>query len=116
MTSAGGGRNARPAHVGEHGYDVKFAMHALRLGLQGIELLRYGRVTLPIPEPSLSELRAVRSDQRPLDEVLARLADLENQLQTLGQANDLPEQPDWHWINDWLHRSYTEYWSRGAST
>ena len=37
--------------VAVHGYDTKYAMHALRLGLQGIELLTTGRITLPVPEP-----------------------------------------------------------------
>lgn len=34
-------------------------MHALRLGVQGVELLRTGRITLPVPEPDLSFLDAV---------------------------------------------------------
>lgn len=110
MTGEAGARNARPAHLGQGGYDVKFAMHALRLGLQGVELLRTGTVTLPIPEPELSQLRAVRSDQWPLADVLAKLADLEDELTRLGQANDLPPQPDRSWIDDWLHRSYTAFW------
>jgi hypothetical protein len=114
MTDAGGGRTARPAHIGERGYDVKFAMHALRLGVQGIELITTGRVTLPIPEPQLSQLRSVRSDEWPLENVLAWLADLEHELEALQASNELPEQPDWAWINDWLHRSHTEYWAHGG--
>src|SRR3954447_22501127 len=34
-----------------HGYDTKYAMHALRIGYQGIELLTSGRISLPVPEP-----------------------------------------------------------------
>lgn len=41
----------RPELVALHGYDTKFAMHSLRLGLQGIELLTTGRITLPVPDP-----------------------------------------------------------------
>jgi predicted nucleotidyltransferase len=33
----------------EHGYDTKYAMHALRIGIQGIELLQTGRISLPVP-------------------------------------------------------------------
>jgi hypothetical protein len=36
---------------GDHGYDTKYAMHALRIGYQGIELLETGRITLPVGEP-----------------------------------------------------------------
>jgi hypothetical protein len=35
--------------VAVHGYDTKYAMHVLRLGLQGVELLTTGRFTLPVP-------------------------------------------------------------------
>ncbi len=34
-----------------HGYDTKYAMHALRIGHQGIELMEHGHITLPAPEP-----------------------------------------------------------------
>src|SRR5262245_53163663 len=44
----------RPELVEAHGYDTKYAMHALRLGYQGLELLESGRLTLPMPEPERS--------------------------------------------------------------
>jgi hypothetical protein len=56
-----------------HGYDTKYAMHALRIAHQGLELLTTGRITLPVPEPARTRLRAVRSGAVPLDEVLERL-------------------------------------------
>lgn len=46
-----GAQTNRPELVAEHGYDTKFAMHALRLGAQGVELLTTGRITLPVPVP-----------------------------------------------------------------
>ena len=51
MTGEVGAHTNRPELVARHGYDTKFAMHALRLGMQGIELLTTGRITLPVPEP-----------------------------------------------------------------
>jgi len=51
MTGQAGAHTSRPELVAVHGYDTKYAMHALRLGLQGIELLTTGRITLPVPEP-----------------------------------------------------------------
>ena len=42
-----------------HGYDTKYAMHALRIAYQGIELLSTGRITLPVPEPE--RVRAARA-------------------------------------------------------
>jgi hypothetical protein len=49
MTGQPGAHTNRPELVAVHGYDTKYAMHALRLGLQGIELLSTGRITLPVP-------------------------------------------------------------------
>ncbi len=51
MTGQPGAHTNRPELVATHGYDTKYAMHAVRLGLQGIELLTTGRITLPVPEP-----------------------------------------------------------------
>jgi hypothetical protein len=39
MTSQSGAHTNRPELVAVHGYDTKYAMHALRLGLQGVEVL-----------------------------------------------------------------------------
>jgi hypothetical protein len=51
MTRQAGAHTNRPELVAVHGYDTKYAMHALRLGLQGIELLTTGRITLPALDP-----------------------------------------------------------------
>src|SRR3954454_1909480 len=57
----------------DHGYDTKYAMHALRIGMQGIELMTTGRITLPVPEPDRAVLRGVRAGTPSLPEVLDRL-------------------------------------------
>jgi hypothetical protein len=54
----------RPELVEAHGYDTKYAMHALRLGYQGLELLEAGRVTLPMSERERSTVMAVRLGHR----------------------------------------------------
>lgn len=109
------GRTNRPELVAEFGYDCKYAMHALRLGVQGIEFLSTGRITLPIPEPHRAALRAVRRGEWNLSDVLSWYDDLDARLQALAAAAPLPEQPDWAWINDWLHRSYTRFWAAGTA-
>jgi hypothetical protein len=58
-------------------------MHALRLGLQGIELLTTGRITLPVPEPHRAYLRSIRHGQRPLAEVLDAITSAETRLTEL---------------------------------
>ena len=96
----------------EYGYDTKFAMHALRLGVQGAELLTTGRISLPVSEPHRAYLLRVRRGEIPLDEVIAAVNDSEQTLLELRTSAAVPAQPDRDWVNSWLHRSYVAYWAR----
>ena len=111
MTGQSGAHTNRPELVAVHGYDTKFAMHALRLGVQGIELLTTGRITLPVPEPDRRYLRSVRRGEVEQAEVVEAVATAERELELLATSAALPAQPDSDWVNSWLHRSYTSYWS-----
>ena len=91
--------------VAAHGYDTKHAMHALRLGLQGAELLTTGRITLPVPEPDRARLRAVRAGEVPLAEALDAIRAAEARLEGLRDSPAVPDQPDRALVDDWLHRS-----------
>jgi len=42
---------SRPELEAEHGFDAKFAMHMIRLGIQGIEYMESGKTTLPLADP-----------------------------------------------------------------
>ncbi len=112
MTGEVAAHSNRPELVADHGYDTKFAMHAMRLGYQGVELLTTGRITLPVPQPALEHLRAVRRGDVPLPEVIAGISDLERQLQQLQHRPTAPEAPDHTWVDAWLHRSHLAYWQR----
>jgi len=112
MTGQAGAHTNRPELVAVHGYDTKYAMHALRLGLQGIELLTTGRITLPIPEPDRAYLRSIRRGERPLGEVLDAVAGAEARLTELRDSPAIPDQPDRRWVDDWLYRSYQDFWAR----
>jgi hypothetical protein len=112
MTGQPGAHTNRPELVAVHGYDTKYAMHALRLGLQGIELLSTGRITLPVPEPDRAYLRSIRRGERPLTEVLEAISDAEARLAALRDSPAIADQPDRHWVDDWLHRSYLGFWAR----
>lgn len=113
MTGGNGAHTNRPELVAAHGYDTKFAMHALRLGIQGVELLTKGRITLPVPQPHRDYLRSVRRGEVPLSEVLAAIDEADARLVALRDAAQVPEQPDRAWVDDWLHRSYLEFWESG---
>jgi len=111
MTGGRGAHTNRPELVATHGYDTKHAMHALRLGLQGIELLTAGRITLPVPEPHRSYLRSIRHGQVPLREVIDAVSAAESRLARLRDSSGVPAEPDRRWVDDWLHRSYLDYWA-----
>ena len=111
MTGGRGAHTNRPELVAVHGYDTKHAMHAMRLGLQGIELLTDGRITLPVPEPHRSYLRAIRRGEVPLAEVVDAVAGAERRLARLRDDSKAPAEPDRRWVDDWLHRSYLDYWT-----
>jgi uncharacterized protein len=112
MTGQAGAHTNRPELVAVRGYDTKYAMHALRLGLQGIELLTTGRITLPIPEPHRAYLRSIRRGERPLAEVLDAITSAEARLTELRDSPALPDQPERAWVDDWLHRSYLDFWAQ----
>jgi hypothetical protein len=114
MTGGAGAHTNRPELVAQHGYDTKYAMHALRLGLQGVELLTTGRITLPVPEPGRAYLRSVRRGEVGLAEVVDAVTEAETRLTQLRASAAVPPEPDRGWVDSWLHRSYTRFWNRGA--
>jgi hypothetical protein len=111
MTGQRPARTNRPELVAEHGYDTKFAMHAARLGVQGIEFATTGRITLPVPEPQRQLLRAIRAGQLPLTETLTVIAGFREQLERELDRDALPDEPDRSWIDAWLIRTYREGWA-----
>ena len=112
MTGEVGAHTNRPELVAIHGYDTKYAMHALRLGYQGVELLTTGRITLPVPEPQRAYLRTIRRGEVGLTEVVAAVSAAEAELIRLQQSSTLPPEPDREWVDRWLHRSHLRYWDQ----
>lgn len=115
----GGRHTNRPELVDRYGFDVKFAAHLVRLGIQGVELLETGRLTLPMREPWRTWLRDLRQGRHSRDEVLDVAADYEQRLVDLIARSDLPDQADHAWADAWLVRVYRETWrsweQQGAS-
>ncbi|MDF5751090.1 nucleotidyltransferase domain-containing protein [Spongiactinospora sp. TRM90649] len=101
----------RPELVDKYGFDVKFAAHMVRLGLQGVELLTTGRITLPMPEPWRSWIVSLRQGGHTKEETLALATDLEARLEALVTTSDLPEHPDHARADEWLVRAYTTVWA-----
>lgn len=97
--------------AGPHGYDTKYAMHALRIAHQGNELLSSGRIMLPISEPVRARLMEVRRGEPTLAEVLERLREQTALLEGAALRGELPEQPDYTAIDDFLADAYQRAWA-----
>ncbi|MFW5417344.1 nucleotidyltransferase domain-containing protein [Nocardiopsis sp. CNT-189] len=113
MLGRRGGRHTnRPELIELYGFDVKFAYHMVRLGVQGAELLETGRLTLPMPEPRAEWLRELRRGEHTMQEALDAAAEQEERLTRLLETSPLPEEPDRAWADAWLAEAYRRSWAR----
>lgn len=112
----GGGKQnrlpKRPELVEAYGYDVKYASHALRLAMQGIELMTTGRLSLPMREVERARVRAVKSGEVPRAEVLDEIRQYELDLFHLldERGGPLPLRPDVATVSAWMVRAHARYW------
>lgn len=107
-----GRRTNRPELIELYGFDTKFAMHMVRLGVEGVDLLETGRISLPVREPWLSWLRELRHGQRTKEEALEAAAELEARLESLLETSPLPDRPDAEAAERWLIHAYRATWSQ----
>lgn len=100
----------RPELEEAYGFDTKYAMHMLRLGFQGVELMTTGRLTLPMPDPQRSWLLGVRTGKVTLQECLTRAGELERELKDLWEHSSLPRDPDRERVQKWMLQTYRAKW------
>lgn len=103
----------RPELVARYGYDVKYASHALRLAYQGLEIVRDGRLTLPMPDRERERvLRVKRGDVRALGDVLREIAGVQTQIETVLSTGrtPLPAEPDLSTVSAWSAGAHRRYW------
>lgn len=114
LTNERGGRRkpARPELVEAYGFDTKYAMHIVRLGHQGRDLLRTGELELPLPEGQIEFCQQVRRGEVPLDDVLHEAKVLEQDIHDLLESGSspLPKEPNRELVNKWLSRTYMTAW------
>ena len=101
----------RPELERMYGFDTKYAMHMLRLGYQGVELLTTGRLSLPMREPERSFLLNVRRGKVSEQDCLAQAAVLEQELTALATTSPLPDAPDEQRIEQWVLEAYRRRWN-----
>jgi predicted nucleotidyltransferase len=105
------GYTRRLKYLADAGWDTKYAMHMIRLGLQGIELMETGRITLPMPEPVRTEVYNVRLGRVEMADVVEWAEMLEGTLEHLAHHADLRAEPDTQALNSWLVSTYLKAWT-----
>jgi predicted nucleotidyltransferase len=104
-----GKKGQRHELIGEHGYDIKAAMHVIRLLNEGIELMQSGTITLPRPEKEL--LITIRTGKYgSLDRVLDLAKGLFDQLEKAEANSKLPESVDKARLSNLISGTYLAYW------
>lgn len=104
-------RSNRPELVAAHGYDTKFAMHAIRLGYQGLAFTTTGHIELPVPGETGDRLRAIRVGTfGTYDDVVALGEDLTIELREAIDQADIPPRPDRDALGDLLWQMHRAQW------
>lgn len=103
-----GKKGQRPEIERKYGYDVKAAMHALRLLHECKELLSDGNITLPRPERNF--LIKVRTGRYSMDKVLSMAAELFAECEEAAKTSALPENVDRVAVSRLIADSYQKMW------
>jgi uncharacterized protein len=106
-----GKKGQRPEIEKKYGYDVKAAMHTLRLLPECKELLSTGTITLPRPERDF--LVRVRTGKYALDKVLGFAEKLFAECDEAAKLSTLPEKVDRMAVSRLLADAYRRAWDAG---
>jgi len=105
-----GKKGQRHELIGEHGYDVKAAMHVIRLLGEGIELMEAATITLPRPEKDL--LVTIRTGRYgSLERVLQLAQAMFAELEQAEAKSKLPEGVDRGAVSRLVSEIYLREWS-----
>ena len=108
-----GRHGQRPDLIERYGFDVKFAMHYVRLLGECRELLREHRVTLPRPERDL--LIEIRTGKYTQEQVFKIGDDLSRECEELLEKSDLPDTPNVNLLSHQIAEAYQYHWRHVAN-
>ena len=96
----------------EYGYNFKYASHALRLGLQGVELMTTGSLTLPLSEDSRKRCLNIKIGKLTFNEAVSEIDESREELFSLMERGTvkLPDEPDYDLINSWMVSVQLRHW------
>jgi len=93
----------------EQDYDTKYAMHAVRLGYQGIEFLQDRWINEPMAEDKRATCFDIRQGNWKLSAVVQLIEELEDGIKIA--AGKAPEQPEVERILSWMRAAYRQHWA-----
>ena len=97
------GHRARQAERQE-GVDWKALSHAVRVGMQAVELLTTGAVTFP--SPNRERLIAIKQGGLPYQTISEEIEALLEAVEAAAERSTLPERADTAWIDDFVAEVY----------
>ena len=109
-------RTNRPELIAAHGYDTKAAFHAIRLLIQGAEMLTTGNITMPMTDMAQDFLKAIRNGHVAQDQTLEEIRYWRSVIVEAEKHSPLPAVPDYDRINAWLIDTHTQAWNQRALT
>ena len=104
-----GQKNVHRAALEEaHGYDTKYAMHVIRLYLEGKEYIETGKITLPSPKVDL--LVAIRQGRYKLFEVEQMGKQLHAEAMAAQETSPLPQMVNLRAVTKLIAEVYLDFW------
>jgi len=98
----------RPELVDAYGFDTKYAGHVIRLGLQGIEYMQSGKITLPMSKTPAEAIKNLRTGGIDESDALMWAAEVEDELKAAVDSSTLPSHPNLYGVHGWTTRVYKE--------
>jgi predicted nucleotidyltransferase len=107
-----GKKGQRPEIEAKYGYDVKAAMHTLRLLYECKELVSERQITLPRPERDL--LVKVRTGKYSMDKVITMAQKLFAECRDAASRSSLPDVVDRSAVSQLVTECYLKSWSKAC--
>lgn len=115
MLGIGGAKiPSRPELVEKYGYDTKYAAHALRLAIQGYEIVNKGSLTLPMRDDDRELVLAVKRGETPRTKVVDLISNFESNIRWIlaDGSTPLPPKPDRERISAWSIETHQTWWEK----
>lgn len=101
----------RPDLVEKYGYDTKYAMQMIRLGLQGLELAQTAYISIPMPADDAEDCKDIRLGKWTEADCIDYAKYLEAEIaRCKGNHSPLPDKADADFVWDYTASTYLEHW------